>query len=65
MNQLKKNDAKIDPEFVKDSEGAELARMSIGTFRKLAEEFGAVYRYGKVRVTNWDEFKADLKRYRG
>lgn len=51
-------------EFVKDSEGAQLARVSIGTFRRLADEFGCVYRIGRTRLTNWEEFKAGLENYR-
>ena len=54
-----------EQEFVRDAEGAKLARMGINTFRKLAEEFDAVYRNGKIRVTDWEKFKAGLKSYKG
>lgn len=53
-----------EPEFVRDREGAAMARMGVNTFRKLAEEFGAVYRIGKIRVTDWGKFKAGLEAYR-
>lgn len=51
-------------EFVKDTEGAKMARMGVGTFRRLADEFGCVYRIGRARLTNWEEFKAGLENYR-
>ena len=54
-----------EPEFVRDREGAAMARMGVNTFRKLAEEFDAVYRVGKIRVTDWGKFKAGLEVYRG
>ena len=54
-----------EQEFVRDAEGAMLARMGMNTFRKLAEEFDAVYRNGKIRVTDWEKFKAGLKSYKG
>lgn len=53
-----------EPEFVRDREGAAMARMGINTFWKLAEEFGAVYRIGKLRVTDWGKFKEGLETYR-
>jgi hypothetical protein len=53
-----------NPEFVRDREGAELARMSEVTFRKLSDEFGCVYRVGRLRLTNWQEFKECLEAYR-
>ena len=52
-------------EFVRDAEGAELARMSVATFRRLAEEFDAVYRIGRTRVTDWNKFKQGLEVYKG
>lgn len=51
-------------EFVRDAEGAKLARMSIGKFRALAEEFNAVYRIGRTRLTDWKKFKQGLEAYR-
>lgn len=52
-------------EFVKDTEGARLARMGLNTFRKLAEEFGAVYMVSdKLRITDWNKFKEGLEKYR-
>ena len=51
-------------EFVRDAEGAKLARMSIGKFRQLAEEFDAVYRIGRTRLTDWNKFKQGLEAYR-
>ena len=54
MNVLKEMTTEREPEFVKDAEGAKLARMEVNTFRKLANEFGAVYRSGKIRVTDWE-----------
>lgn len=51
-------------EFVRDAEGAKMARMGVGTFRRLADEFGCVYRIGRTRLTNWEEFKAGLENYR-
>ena len=54
-----------EPEFVRDREGAAMARMGVNTFRKLAEEFDAVYRIGKIRVTDWGKFKDGLEAYRG
>lgn len=54
-----------EQEFVRDAEGAKLARMGVNTFRKLADEFGAVYRIGKIRVTDWEKFKTGLEAYRG
>jgi hypothetical protein len=53
-----------NPEFVRDREGAELARMSIMTFRKLSDEFGCVYRIGRLRLTNWNEFKKCLESHK-
>lgn len=64
MNVLKEMNTEREPEFVKDAEGAKLARMGVNTFRKLADEFGAVYRIGKIRVTDWEKFKAGLEAYR-
>lgn len=66
MNRSQNYNLKQDKrtEFVKDTEGAELARMSVGTFRRLADEFGCVYRIGRARLTNWEEFKAGLENYR-
>lgn len=60
----RKNADLLEPEFVRDSEGAELARISIGAFRKLADEFGCVYKVGRTRLTNWLEFKNGLENYR-
>ena len=52
-------------EFVRDNEGARLARMGLNTFRKLAEEFDAVYLVGdKLRITDWNKFKEGLEKYR-
>lgn len=65
MYTLNEMDMEREPEFVRDMEGAKLARMGINTFRKLAEEFDAVYRIGKIRVTDWEKFKAGLKAYKG
>ena len=53
-----------EPEFVRDREGAAMMRMGVNTFRKLAEEFDAVYRVGKIRVTDWEKFKKGLEKYR-
>lgn len=64
MHMITELERGTEPEFVRDKEGAQLARMSINTFRQLAEEFGAVYRVGKTRLTNWSEFKAGLEKYR-
>lgn len=61
---FEKNGIIRQPEFVKDQEGAELARISVGTFRRLADEFGCVYRIGRTRLTNWPEFKKGLENYR-
>ena len=68
MNALTKKEPQNNgnsTEFVRDKEGAELARMSIGTFRKLADEFGCVYRIGRTRLTNWPEFKKCVENDRG
>lgn len=64
MNVLNEINNEKEPEFVRDAEGAKLARMGVNTFRKLANEFGAVYRIGKIRVTDWKKFKAGLEAYR-
>ncbi len=56
--------AEQEPEFVRDREGAAMARIGINTFRKLAEEFDAVYMIGKIRVTDWGKFKDGLEKYR-
>ena len=42
MHVLKEMNTEREPEFVRDAEGAKLARMGVNTFRKLAEEFDAV-----------------------
>ncbi len=65
MRTLNEMNMEQEPEFVRDAEGARLARMGVNTFRKLAEEFDAVYRIGKIRVTDWEKFKAGLKSYKG
>ncbi len=52
-------------EFVRDKDGASRASMSIGTFRRLAEEFDAVYRIGRTRLTDWQKFRQGLEAYRG
>lgn len=65
MRIVNEMNAKREPEFVRDREGAAMARMGVNTFRKLAEEFDAVYRIGKIRVTDWEKFKAGLEVYRG
>lgn len=62
MNRLKNEGSS---EFVRDREGAARASISIGTFRKLAEEFDAVYRIGRTRLTDWEKFKRGLEAYRG
>lgn len=67
MNSLKDSNflnGDISLEFVRDAEGAKLARMSIGKFRQLAEEFNAVYRIGRTRLTDWKKFKQGLEAYR-
>lgn len=67
MNSLKDSNllkGGISVEFVRDAEGAKLARMSIGKFRELAEEFDAVYRIGRTRLTDWNKFKQGLEAYR-
>ena len=67
MNQLKAReslDSMDSVEFVRDTEGAKLARMSVGKFRQLAEEFDAVYRIGRTRLTDWQKFKKGLEAYR-
>lgn len=66
MNKINNSDLQTDKriEFVKDNEGAQLARMSVSTFRRLADEFGCVYRVGRTRLTNWEEFKSGLENYR-
>ncbi len=53
------------PDLVRDKEGASRASMSIGTFRRLAEEFDAVYRIGRTRLTDWQKFRQGLEAYRG
>ena len=65
MHVLNEMNTEREPEFVRDAEGAKLACVSVNTFRKLADEFGAVYRIGKIRVTDWGKFKAGLEAYRG
>ena len=64
MNKVLDFDEAMEPEFVRDSEGAQRARLGVNTFRRLSEEFGAVYKIGKVRLTNWETFKNGLERYR-
>ena len=62
MNALKITGAQ---DMVRDKEGASRASMSIGTFRRLAEEFDAVYRIGRTRLTDWEKFRKGLEAYRG
>ncbi len=62
MNGLKTTGAQ---DLVRDKEGASRASMSIGTFRRLAEEFDAVYRIGRTRLTDWEKFRKGLEAYRG
>lgn len=57
MHVLNEMNTEREAEFVRDAEGAKLARVSVNTFRKLADEFGAVYRIGKIRVTDWKNSK--------
>ena len=64
MNKLTDINEKVEPEFVRDSEGAQRARLSIGTFRKLASEFGAVYKVGGIRLADWKKFRGGLEKYR-
>ncbi len=54
-----------EPDLVRDKEGASRASVSIGTFRRLAEEFDAVYRIGRTRLTDWEKFRQGLEAYRG
>ncbi|MCI8585813.1 MAG: hypothetical protein HFI92_07950 [Lachnospiraceae bacterium] len=65
MKMLKEMNNENEPEFVRDREGAARARMGVNTFRKLADEFNAVYRIGKIRVTDWEKFRKGLETYRG
>lgn len=62
MNPLK---ISSEPDLVRDKDGASRASMSIGTFRRLAEEFDAVYRIGRTRLTDWEKFRKGLEAYRG
>lgn len=62
MNPLK---ISSESDLVRDKEGASRASMSIGTFRRLAEEFDAVYRIGRTRLTDWEKFRKGLEDYRG
>ena len=64
MNKLTDIDEKVEPEFVRDAEGAQRARLSIGTFRKLATEFCAVYKICGARLTDWKKFRDGLEKYR-
>lgn len=64
MNRLRASDSLEVAEFVRDAEGAKLARMSVVKFRQLAEEFDAVYRIGRTRLTDWQKFKKGLEAYR-
>ncbi len=63
MRMVNEIDPNIEPEFVRDREGAAMMRISINTFRKLAEEFDAVYMVGKIRITDWKKFKEGLEKY--
>ena len=62
MNPVK---IKGEPDLVRDKDGASRASMSITTFRRLAEEFDAVYRIGRTRLTDWEKFRKGLEAYRG
>lgn len=64
MNKMKDYSEIMEPEFVRDAEGAQRARLGIATFRKLASEFGAVYKVGGVRLTDWKKFRDGLEKHR-
>lgn len=50
--------------YVRDRDGCKKAGLSIGTFRRLADEFGCVYHIGKTRLTRWDEFEKGMENYK-
>ena len=50
--------------FVRADEGAELYSLGMTTFRKLAEEAGAVYKVNKRVLVNTVEFEENLQKYR-
>ena len=50
--------------YVSLNEGAELYSLGMTTFRKLAEEAGAVYKVNKRVLVNTVEFEENLQKYR-
>lgn len=50
--------------YVSLNEGMELYSLGMATFRKLAEEAGAVYKVNKRVLVNTVEFEQNLQKYR-
>ena len=50
--------------YVSLTEGMELYSIGMATFRKLAEEAGAVYKINKRVLVNTVEFEENLQKYR-
>lgn len=50
--------------FVSLNEGMDLYSLGMDTFRKLAEEAGAVYKINKRVLVNTEEFDKKLEKYR-
>lgn len=54
----------LNKKFLSQSEGAELYSMGTETFRRLADEAGAVYRIGKKVLINAEVFEEYLESFR-
>lgn len=54
----------VAKKFVTQKEGSELYSLGIETFRKMAEEAGAVYRLNKLILVNTEVFEEYLETFR-
>ncbi len=54
----------VAKKFVSQREGSELYSMGLNTFRKLANDSGAVYRIGRLVLVNTEVFEEYLETFR-
>lgn len=54
----------VAKKFVSQREGSELYSMGLNTFRKLANDSGAVYRIGRMVLVNTEVFEEYLETFR-
>jgi hypothetical protein len=59
-----KNSRVMAKNYVRIEEGAELYSLGMDTFRRLAEEGGAIYKIGKIVLVNTELFEKNLENYR-